>query len=110
MTTVTVKVMGKPAQVIEDFDGATVADVLAELELDGKYTINVGGQPGDERTALSEGAYIVLAPSVKGAIDADEEDLSAEEEELIDELVHELEEEAQAEGEIMDANDSQVVG
>lgn len=67
--TVTVKVMGKPAQVLENFSGGTVGDVLSFLDLtDGKYTVNVGGQPGSVTTSIKDGSYIVLAPSVKGAV------------------------------------------
>lgn len=65
--TITVKVMGKPAMVLEEFEGTKVSEVLSHLSLDGKYTINLGGKPANEDTDLVDGAYIVLSPSVKGA-------------------------------------------
>ena len=64
---VTVKVMGKPAQVLENFAGDTVSDVQAFLQLEGNYTYNIGGTPATAQTNLTDGAYLVLAPSVKGA-------------------------------------------
>ena len=67
MITVTAKVMGQPAKVLEDFEGSTVAEVQAELGLEGNYTFNVGGKPATKETTLSDGAYVVFAPSVKGA-------------------------------------------
>lgn len=68
MITVTAKVMGQPAKVLEDFEGSTVAEVQAELGLEGNYTFNVGGKPATKETTLSDGAYVVFAPSVKGAM------------------------------------------
>ena len=65
--TITAKVMGQPAKVLEDFEGFTVSDVLDSLGLEGNYTINVGGRPASKDTELTNGAYIVFAPSVKGA-------------------------------------------
>lgn len=67
MKTVTVKIMGQPAQVLENFSGETIADVKSFLSLDGNYTFNMGGKPATSESLLSDGAYIVFAPSVKGA-------------------------------------------
>jgi hypothetical protein len=64
---ITVKVMGKSAQVLENFTGTTVNDVLSFLSLDGNYTVNLGGQVATKESALTDGAYLVLAPAVKGA-------------------------------------------
>lgn len=68
MITVTAKVMGQPAKVLEDFSGSTVAEVQSELGLEGNYTFNVGGKPATKETVLTDGAYVVFAPSVKGAM------------------------------------------
>lgn len=65
---VTVKIMGKSAQVIEDFQGSTVKDLKDLMGLEGNYTVNIGGSPASDDTQLSNGAYVVLAPSVKGAM------------------------------------------
>lgn len=65
--TVTAKVMGQSAQLLENFEGKTVGDVQSELELDGNYTYNVSGKPATKETVLTDGAYVVFAPSVKGA-------------------------------------------
>jgi hypothetical protein len=67
MKTVTAKIMGKSATLLEDFEGTTIADVQAELELEGNYTYNLGGKPATADTLITDGAYIVFAPSVKGA-------------------------------------------
>ena len=67
MFEVTVKVMGKPAQVLEVSEGTTIEEAQALMGLDGNYTFNLGGKPATKDTVLSEGNYIVLAPSVKGA-------------------------------------------
>ena len=67
MFEVTVKVMGKPAQVLEVSEGATIAQAQELMGLEGNYTFNLGGKPATKDTVLSEGAYVVLAPSVKGA-------------------------------------------
>lgn len=67
MKVITVKVMGQSAQVFENFEGATVADVKAHMGLSGSYTVNVNGQAGNDDTTVGTGAYIVLAPAVKGA-------------------------------------------
>lgn len=68
MFEVTVKVMGKSAQILEVSNGATIQQVQELMGLDGNYTYNLGGKPATKETLLSEGAYIVLAPSVKGAM------------------------------------------
>lgn len=68
MITVTAKVMGQSAQVLEDFEGSTIADLQAELGLTGNYTFNLGGSPATAQSALSNGSYVVFAPSVKGAM------------------------------------------
>lgn len=65
--TVTAKVMGQPAKVLEDFSGKTVGELQAALGLTGNYTFNLGGKPATSETVLNDGAYVVFAPSVKGA-------------------------------------------
>jgi hypothetical protein len=65
--TVTVKIMGKSAQVLEDFTGTTVQDVISFLGLEGTYTANLTGSPATMTSSLSNGAYLVLSPAVKGA-------------------------------------------
>lgn len=67
MKTVTIKIMGQPAQVLENFDGDTIADVKAFLNLEGNYTFNLGGKPATADSSLVDGSYVVFAPSVKGA-------------------------------------------
>jgi len=64
---ITAKVMGQSAKVVEVSGTATVAEVKSQLGLTGNYTVNVGGSPAKDETVLSEGAYVVFAPSVKGA-------------------------------------------
>lgn len=67
MKTITVKVMGRSAEVLEDFEGSTIQDVKAHLDLDGNYTVNMAGKPAQLSDSLVDGAYLVFAPSVKGA-------------------------------------------
>lgn len=67
MFEVTVKVMGQSSKIIEVESGSTVQNAQELLGLDGNYTYNVGGKPATKDTVLSEGAYVVFAPSVKGA-------------------------------------------
>ncbi len=59
--------MGKPAQVLENFTGTTVSDIKSFLSLDGNYTANIGGSPANMESELSDGAFVVLSPAVKGA-------------------------------------------
>lgn len=68
MKTITVKVMGRSAQVLEEFEGQTIQDVKEHLDLEGNYTVNMGGKPAQLSDSLVDGAYIVFAPSVKGAM------------------------------------------
>ncbi len=66
--TVTAKVMGQSAELHEDLDSdTTVADIQDLMDLEGNYTYNVGGKPATKDTVLADGAYVVFAPSVKGA-------------------------------------------
>lgn len=65
--TITAKIMGQSAQLLEDFEGKTVSDVQEALGLEGNYTYNVSGKPANKDTVLNDGAYVVFAPSVKGA-------------------------------------------
>ena len=65
--TITVKIMGKAAQVIEGFEGSTVQDVLTHLGETGNFTFNINGSPATKDSLLSDGAFLVLSPSVKGA-------------------------------------------
>lgn len=67
MIEITAKIMGKSAQIVTISDGDTVGDVQNELGLEGNYTYNVGGKPASTDTELTEGAYVVFAPAVKGA-------------------------------------------
>lgn len=64
---VTVKVMGKAAKVVEDFDGSTVADLKEHIGLTGSYTANVAGDTATDDTELEEGNLVVFSPAVKGA-------------------------------------------
>lgn len=64
---ITVKVMGSEAQVLDGTTASTVEEVIAELELDGKYTANVNGRPATMTTVLDNGAFLILSPAVKGA-------------------------------------------
>lgn len=67
MFEVVVKVMGKPAQVLEVSEGTTIAQAQELMGLEGNYTFNLGGKPATKDTILTEGNYVVFAPSVKGA-------------------------------------------
>jgi hypothetical protein len=68
MITVTVKIMGRAQpEVIEDFSGTTVQELMNRLNLAGNYTINIGGVPAQTTSTLVFGSYVVFAPSVKGA-------------------------------------------
>lgn len=68
MFEVTIKVMGKSAQVLEVSEGTTIAQAQELMGLDGNYTFNLGGKPAAKDTILTEGNYVVFAPSVKGAM------------------------------------------
>jgi hypothetical protein len=68
MFEVTVKVMGQPAKIVNLESGATILQAKELIGLDGNYTFNVSGQPATADTVLSEGAYVVFSPSVKGAM------------------------------------------
>lgn len=67
MKTVTVKIMGSSAEVYEDFEGRTLADLKEHIELEGNYTANIGGSPAEDTTAVNDHAFVVFSPSVKGA-------------------------------------------
>lgn len=64
---VTVKVMGSEAQVLDGTTASTVQEVINELGLEGKYTVNMNGRSAQLTSTFESGAFIVLSPAVKGA-------------------------------------------
>ena len=65
MIKVTAQVLGGEMDVLELEDGATVADVKAEMDVAG-YVATVNGEPADDDFELAEYEFCTLSPSVKG--------------------------------------------
>lgn len=59
--------MGSEAQVLDGTTASTVQEVINELGLEGKYTVNMNGRPAQLTSTFETGAFIVLSPAVKGA-------------------------------------------
>lgn len=64
--TITVKVLGKPAEVLEDF-GGTIQDAMELMELEGNYTASVNGNPALLSAEVVDMGFVTLTPAVKGA-------------------------------------------
>lgn len=64
--TITVKVLGKPAEAVENFSG-TIQDAINQLGLEGTFTASVNGNPALLSSEVVDMGFVTLTPAVKGA-------------------------------------------
>lgn len=63
---VTAQALGSQAKVLSNV--STVADVKAQLGLDGNYTATVNGEPADMEDELDDYSFVSFTKSVKGGL------------------------------------------
>lgn len=78
MNTFELKIMGVPTKTLQLEKGSTIQSAKELLGLEGNYTVNLNGKPATMETVIPEPleqengtlkyAFIVLSPSVKGAM------------------------------------------